>query len=122
VLVRAQGSSEGRWFEGVVHVVHDAEVGLRFSRSFDYAPTRRFDIQFAFNRYPLRRQHQALNSAFREDRVLFPRTDHISPLKPKPDHIVWFNTDIGNNSHQASAVETILRLPEGAHPFIIFGP
>ncbi|KAG7441318.1 RNA helicase [Guyanagaster necrorhizus] len=121
IFVRKSDAPEGHWYSGCVHVVHQAEVGLCFNRSFTATSADRFLVRFKLNRYPLRRQHQALETAFAPARLLFPAEQHVlesagaSPWRP-------FNNPIGTNVRQRQAVDCILRQPGGSVPFIIFGP
>ncbi|KAF7323612.1 RNA helicase [Mycena kentingensis (nom. inval.)] len=127
ILVQRDGTTDpGRWFEGGVHVVRQKEVGLRFHISFrPAAPTELFSARFKLNRYPMRRQHQALDSAFSEERVLFPVPAHV-PATPYPTtrsaSIKVFNPLIATNAPQLQAVVSIANRPAGSVPFIIFGP
>ncbi|KZV62176.1 P-loop containing nucleoside triphosphate hydrolase protein [Peniophora sp. CONT] len=126
INVRPVGS-KGKWFEGRVHEVHESKVGMRFSTKF--APpsaTQRFDVRFKFNRIPVRRQHQALEQTrYRSDRVLFPAQTHW-PKAPKRlirrEEVTLYNANIAGNGPQLDAVMAVLNLPEGAPPFVLFGP
>ncbi|KDR68388.1 hypothetical protein GALMADRAFT_78731 [Galerina marginata CBS 339.88] len=126
IFVQEQGASDGRWFEGHVHVVRQAEVGLRFHGSFGrYSEGRRFHVRFKLNRIPARRQHHAMDSVFAEDRVLFPRVSHL-PLgaarRPSSVAMKLFNPLISTNQPQLQAVASIVTLPPGSPPFVVFGP
>ncbi|PBK87850.1 P-loop containing nucleoside triphosphate hydrolase protein [Armillaria gallica] len=121
ILARRSDAPEGHWYSGGVHVVRKEEVGLCFNRAFRLAPTDRFLVRFKLNRYPLRRQHQALDTAFAPARLLLPTKQHVlafSRLTP------WtpFNKLIGTNARQRQAVDCILRQRPGTVPFVIFGP
>jgi helicase MOV-10 len=124
ILIQAQGVTEGKWYEGVVHDVMLDEVGMRFGRSFPtYAPGRKYSARFQFNRFPLRRMHQALGQPFSEDRIFFPAGPHIRlPSILANETLALHNPDVGNNAEQLFAVKSILHLPPGAHPFIVYGP
>ncbi len=94
ILVQEQNASDTRWFEGHVHVVHQAEVGLCFHSSFGrYNEGRRFHVRFKLSRIPLRRQHQAMDTVFMEDRVLFPLLSHlpVGGVRTKRDKIESFS-------------------------------
>jgi helicase MOV-10 len=124
--VQEEGATGGRWFEGHVHVLRQAEVGLRFHGSFAaYATGRRFHIRFKLNRIPLRRQHQAMATVFTEDRVLFPLVTHLSGDKvPSSSDVAWkpFNPLISSNAPQLQAVVSIVAQRPGSPPFVVFGP
>ncbi|KAJ7154602.1 P-loop containing nucleoside triphosphate hydrolase protein [Mycena filopes] len=124
ILVQKHGSTNGHWFEGGVHVVRKEEVGLKFNSSFRVSPADLFNVRFKLNRYPLRRQHLALDTAFTEDRVLFPLPAHMSKLPyPRPSRTLKvFNLLIATNARQLQAVTSIVKRPIGSVPFVIFGP
>ncbi|KAF9260599.1 P-loop containing nucleoside triphosphate hydrolase protein [Marasmius fiardii PR-910] len=123
ILVQRNNSPEGHWFSGGVHFVRKEEVGLRFHSSFVQNPSDRFLVRFKLNRYPLRRQHQALDSAFSQERVLFPATEHLSSAPiPRSTSLKVHNGTIASNSRQLQAVASIARSPSGAVPFVLFGP
>ncbi|KAL0572130.1 hypothetical protein V5O48_009828 [Marasmius crinis-equi] len=121
ILVQRSGSAQGHWFEGGVHVVRKEEVGLKFHRSFTANPSDRFLVRFKLNRYPVRRQHQALDSAFTQDRVLFPAPQHLRRAIPQGVGRTY-NPTIATNPRQLQAVTSIARAPAGSVPFVIFGP
>lgn len=119
--------SEGKWFEGRVHEIHELKVGMRFSTKFSPpSATQRFDVRFKLNRIPVRRQHQALEQTrYRSDRVLFPAYSHQPDALERPfrrEEVKIFNALITGNAPQLDAVMAILNLPEGAPPFVLFGP
>lgn len=72
----------------------------------------------------MRRQHQALDTAFVQDRLLLPRIAKISmPPKPSADpRIRCFNKNIETNTAQLQAVRSIIQQPPGSLPFVVFGP
>ncbi|KAG7441319.1 P-loop containing nucleoside triphosphate hydrolase protein [Guyanagaster necrorhizus] len=121
ILVRKKDAPEGHWFSGGVHTVTLEEVGLRFSPKFKASPSDRFHVRFKLNRIPLRRQHQALETAFAPGRLLLPLATHI--LQPAPA-FPWtaINPLIDTNARQRQAVDCILRQKPGTVPFVIFGP
>jgi helicase MOV-10 len=124
VLVQPQG--ETKWFEGYVHIVRRLEVGLRFDRTFRMtSPSQRFSVRFKLNRYPVRRQHQAMDTVFEQDRILFPTREHfyavVCPSALGVRRMIY-NPNIANNGAQLQAVASILGLPAGSPPFCVFGP
>ncbi|KAL4254212.1 DNA2/NAM7 helicase family protein [Pleurotus pulmonarius] len=121
ILVQEQGAQHGRWFEGGVHKVLRDEVSLRFNASFKHAPGQTFHVHFKLNRFPLRRQHLAMDTAFTSDRILFPAPAHILPQLAIPS-LKFVNPLIGNNPAQRQAVTSIVRQPPGSPPFVVFGP
>lgn len=114
---------ESKWFEGCVHVVRRAEVGMKFGRGFpDHSPSRLYRVRFTLNRYPLRRQHQALDTAFAPARLLFPTIGHILTGQSAQTALAVYNPLIATNPPQLQAIRAILRLPPGSPPFALFGP
>ncbi|KAH7908653.1 RNA helicase [Hygrophoropsis aurantiaca] len=121
ILVQKIGGIEGQWYEGGVHVVRQAEVGLRFHASFTgWSPRQRYIVRFKLNRIPVQRQHQALDTAFTTRRVLFPA---LNDVKLGPVVVIRpFNRLIETNDPQRLAVISILRQQPGSPPFVVFGP
>jgi helicase MOV-10 len=116
---------EGQWFEGGVHFVRQAEVGLRFSPAFrGHTPATRYEVHFKLNRYPTRRQHQALDCVWAEARVLFPDQRHLAGGgRPMPRASTrLYNAHIERNPPQLQAVTSIVHQAPGSVPFVVFGP
>ncbi|KIK60715.1 hypothetical protein GYMLUDRAFT_261292 [Collybiopsis luxurians FD-317 M1] len=126
ILIRDPRSAPGHWFSGWVYVVEKEEVGLKLGRSFTALTSDRLLARFKSNRIPMRRQHQALVSAFFEDRLIFPTDLHLPrtiPQSPNPrSTIQWRNPLIADNSPQKRAVLSIAYREPGSMPFVIFGP
>ncbi|THG94463.1 hypothetical protein EW026_g7017 [Hermanssonia centrifuga] len=128
ILVQLIGAGEtGKWFEGRVHIVHKENVGMRFHGSFHagYSISQRYRARFKLNRYPLRRQHQALDTAFSPERILFPKVEDILQRTTPPVSDIRpriHNRLIAGNPAQILAVASIVRLPAGSPPFCLFGP
>lgn len=124
-LVQKHGAVEGHWYEGHVHFVRQASVGLRFDGSSrGWSQQQRYTVRFKLNRIPMRRQHQALDTAFASDKFLFPRKAHILPLASRLGigPITPFNPLIATNPPQLQAVTSILLQQPGSAPFAVFGP
>ncbi|KIY47324.1 P-loop containing nucleoside triphosphate hydrolase protein [Fistulina hepatica ATCC 64428] len=123
ILVQSVNGPQGRWFSGRVNVVRREEVGLCFDPSFRWTLNQRYNIRFKLNRFPLRRQHQALSDVFDEERVVFPKSVHIPGLAPGAFSVRRLkNSHIRSNERQLQAVQSILHLPKGSLPFVVFGP
>ncbi|KAI0316313.1 P-loop containing nucleoside triphosphate hydrolase protein [Amylostereum chailletii] len=123
ILVHPHGSPRGKWFEGHVHIIRKEEVGLRFHSSFPVpARGQRHIVHFKLNRSPLRRQHQALDTNFAPERLLFPAPSHIGRTTRSQADITPFNALINDNLPQLDAVRAIVYRPVGLVPFVIFGP
>lgn len=116
----------GKWFEGCVHLVRKEEVGMKFGHGFPgYTPSQRYRVRFKLNRIPLRRQHQALDSVFSPSRLLFPIAAHVlnGGSCPRPGFgLTIRNKLIQGNPPQLQAVMSIVHLPQGSPPFVVFGP
>lgn len=124
-LVQRHGAVEGHWYEGHVHFVRQASVGLQFDGSFrGWSAQQRYTVRFKLNRIPMRRQHQALDTAFAFDKFLFPQRAHIVQLVSRP----WMipikpcNPLIATNPPQLQAVTSIVLQQPGSAPFVVFGP
>ncbi|KAL5635882.1 hypothetical protein ACGC1H_004621 [Rhizoctonia solani] len=117
----ASATNNTTWYIGYVHVVRKDEVGLRFAPRFLPPIGTRFDIRFCLNRIPVLRMHQALATAFSEPRVLFPALAH-EKRQLTTRNVRTINPLVGQNPPQLLAVNSIMSLPPGSPPFIIFGP
>ncbi|KDN51589.1 hypothetical protein RSAG8_00134, partial [Rhizoctonia solani AG-8 WAC10335] len=109
------------WYIGYVHIVRKDEVGLRFAHRFLPPVGTRFDIRFCLNRIPILRMLQALATAFAEPRALFPAVAH-EKRQLMTRNIRTLNPLVSQNPPQLLAVQSIMSLPPGSPPFIIFGP
>ena len=124
ILVQPHGAPEGHWFEGYVHIVREKEVGLRFNKSFK--TSRLYHVRFKLCRINFRRQHNALDEKFHEDRILFPNVTHPSALSrgrgASKGKLCYYDHNIATNPQQELAIRSITRLPPGSPPFVLFGP
>lgn len=106
-------------------MVRKEEVGLRFNPAFrGWSRTQQYNVRFKLTRIPLRRQHQALDTAFAQDRLLLPLGIEVPvALKINIDRrIRCYNKLISTNEYQLQAVSSIVQLQPGSVPFIVFGP
>lgn len=123
IFVQEEGATDGRWFEGHVHVLRQVEVGLCFHNSFHrYGEGRKFQVRFRLNRIPSRRQHQAMDTVFVEDRVLFPSTRHLPQKLVTDSSMKLLNNLVATNPRQRQAVKSIVHAAPGSLPFVVFGP
>ncbi|KAG8896554.1 hypothetical protein FRB99_008838 [Tulasnella sp. 403] len=128
IRVREHGRTNGPWYRGHVHNVEEKQVTLRFASSFYSIRRQTYDVRFELGRLPLRRMHQAVESAFTEGRVLFPtRTDILRVKVAKPtaarlNSHVPFDRLVGTNPPQWLATIAIAELKPGSVPFVVFGP
>ena len=124
ILVQPRGAPEGLWFAGYVHIVREKEVGLRFNKSFK--TSQLYHVRFKPCRISFRRQHNALDEKFHEDRILFPNVTHSSALSrgrgASKGKLRYYDHNIATNPQQELAVRSITRLPPGSPPFVLFGP
>ncbi|KAI0062693.1 P-loop containing nucleoside triphosphate hydrolase protein [Artomyces pyxidatus] len=122
ILVQRHDAASGKWFEGHVHIVRKDEVGLRFHGSFPTpANGQLHNVHFKLNRIPLRRQHQALDTAFVETRILCP-TMQLRGSKRVTGRVLTYNRLIAENPPQLDAIRAIMYRPPGSVPFVVFGP
>jgi helicase MOV-10 len=120
--VQPRGAPEGLWYSGYVHTIREKEVGLRFNKLFK--TSQHYHIRFKLNRITLRRQHYALATKFQEDRFLFPT---IAPSVSGGNDtdkrkLSYYNHNIATNQQQQQAIRSIVSLPPGSPPFVLFGP
>lgn len=122
IHVQMHGNLSGQWYEGTVHFVRRESVGLRFHSSFQgWSKSQQYNIRFKLNRIPLRRAHQALDTAFTQARILLPLQSHVQPQTMRPPFRV-LNPIIATNAPQLAAVTSIVKQKPGDVPFVIFGP
>lgn len=99
------------------------EVGLRFHESFSgWSSNQTYNIRFKLNRLTLQRQHMAMDTAFSQDRVLFPERVHLLSSRLAEPPIKAIDPLIQQNPLQLKAATSIVNSPPGSVPFIIFGP
>ncbi|KAI5120593.1 hypothetical protein M0805_008071 [Coniferiporia weirii] len=126
IFIRHYNSSSKHWWEGHVHKVKERSVLLRFHGTFNSFKGQKYHVRFDLNRLVYRRMHQGLNTAVTFRRILFPRAEHITALRPPRQALVndlrTIDRKIMDNPPQLEAVAAILyRLP-GSVPFIVYGP
>jgi len=124
ILVQPTGAGQGgKWYSGFVHTIERDEVGLCFGRGFqNFNPNEHFYVRFKYNRIVSRREHQAIKATPPVHRLQFPLATHVKPPAASQGEIAAYNTDIETNPAQKRAVSSIVRLPPGSPPFIVFGP
>lgn len=124
ILVQPAGTTQGgKWFSGFVHTIERDEVGLRFGRGFQAVnPHERFYVRFRYNRIVSRRQHRAVEATPPVPRLQFPLLAHVKRQTGLGGAIATYNPDIETNPAQKRAVSSIVRLPPGSPPFVVFGP
>ncbi|XP_060593732.1 RNA helicase Mov10l1-like isoform X2 [Ruditapes philippinarum] len=139
VILIDPSDPDGPCFEGYVHEILKDEVLLKFNPDFHRTYTGKdYNVQFTFNRGPLRKCHRASESANGlGENILFPTT-----LVPKPARCIlkqnvkptgkfntgqevtsrspFFNKHL--NARQRSAVTRIVQGQGRPLPYILFGP
>ena len=122
--ISAQIGNDGRTHRGYVHQVRRDDIRVAFHSSFKV--TASYNVQFKYNRTPIKRQHQALLASSTSSlRLLFPSPGHeglTQAIGATQYPLTLFNALIGKNALQLQAVKTILRLRSGSAPFVVFGP
>ena len=119
---------EARIHSGGYSFMEDRLVGplvIRVPEGFSTYRGLKFGLGFVLNRMPLRRMHLAVSapSKFGPGRVLFP-TLAQTPTIPEYDvgEIEFYNSSIGQDEEQTRTICSILYLPPGSVPFILYGP
>ncbi|ETW75760.1 hypothetical protein HETIRDRAFT_390120 [Heterobasidion irregulare TC 32-1] len=119
---------EVRIHSGGYLFMEDGFVGplvLRVPKGFSTYRGFKFGLRFVLNRMPLRRMHLAVSAPFKfgPARVLFP-TLTPTPTTPAYDvgEIEFYNLSIGQDEEQTRTICSILYLPPGSVPFILYGP
>ncbi|XP_071805215.1 putative helicase MOV-10 isoform X3 [Asterias amurensis] len=127
-------SEDGKTYKGYVHRVEMEEVVLGFSKDLVNRFTQglKFDIEFTFNRLPLRLQHNAIEDALKNDlgKLLFPDRSNIGTTKklctvPGDDSDfarLFFDKKLATNVEQIKAVKHIVCGSSRPSPYLVFGP
>ncbi|XP_033647604.1 putative helicase MOV-10 [Asterias rubens] len=121
-------------YKGYVHRVELEELVLGFDKVFvnKHIDGQPYDIEFTFNRFPLRRQHFAVEEAFKNhmEPVLFPKsTDQVSKMPlctVKEDTSEFarqlFDRKLASNEEQMRAIQHIVKGSSRPAPYLVFGP
>jgi len=111
---------------GRVHKVDETKVSLRFGDEFSTYKGTSFDVRFVLNRLTLRRMHDAITNNNNPTRFLFPGPEHIAGMRrvtqAQMDEIVPINRSRGSDEEQLETVTSIVNMPPGSPPFVVFGP
>ena len=115
----------GKPYEGKVMEVHDTEVMLQFNQKLhrEFVANMRFNVQFTYNRYPLRNMHRAIAMLDKEviNNVVFPVNPTLK-MNVAPPLQSFINRDISKNLEQSIAVTNIVSGNLTGAPYIVFGP
>ncbi|XP_026778492.3 putative helicase mov-10-B.1 isoform X1 [Pangasianodon hypophthalmus] len=111
-------------YKGYVHCVELERVKLGFSKKLvqKFIANMKFNVEFSFNRFPLKLQHRAVQLAaeHRLGDVLFPTHNGVKQTAlPK---LRIYNRDLETNPEQKAAVQHILSGQHKPAPYLIFGP
>ncbi|KAI5109137.1 putative helicase mov-10-B.1 [Silurus meridionalis] len=111
-------------YKGYVHRVELENVQLGFSNKLvkKFIANMTFNVEFSFNRFPLKLQHRAVQLAaeHRLGNVLFPTRNGVKQTALPTLRI--YNRDLENNPEQKAAVQHILSGQYKPAPYMIFGP
>ncbi|EJC99752.1 P-loop containing nucleoside triphosphate hydrolase protein [Fomitiporia mediterranea MF3/22] len=111
-------------YQGFVYDVQDKFVFIYFNKKFKVEANATYNVHFDLNRLVFRRMHQALTCPTFSSRAAFP--DPAQELKTVSHVLVesleLFNAKVAENHSQRHAVASILYMPAGSVPFIVFGP
>ncbi|XP_033647607.1 putative helicase MOV-10 isoform X2 [Asterias rubens] len=125
---------DAKKYKGYVHRVELEELVLGFNKEFvnRHIAGEKYHIVFTFNRFPLRRQHFAVEEAFKYhmEPVLFPKsTDQGSkiPLCTVKEDTSEFSKQLydrklESNEEQMRAIQHIVKGSSRPAPYLVFGP
>lgn len=110
-------------YEGIIKEVNPESILLKFNENFqnNYA-SESLDIEFHFNRTPIKREHKAIRQAQKMEKVVFPTSipSKCSLVTLKNNRITPFNTFL--DERQVTAVSRIVTGCGRPAPYILFGP
>ncbi|XP_038054524.1 putative helicase MOV-10 [Patiria miniata] len=121
-------------YKGYVHRVEMEDVVLGFAREFldRFTDGIKVDIEFTFNRLPLRLQHFAVEETPNHadlQKVLFPTSTGLGgrqPLCSVTDESLFarslYDQKLASNTEQVKAVLHILQGTSRPAPYLVFGP
>jgi helicase MOV-10 len=103
------------------------KIFIQVPTSFNLYRGVQFLLHFRLNRITLRRQYHALASPLAHlRRLLFPCPSDIKPIhclsEAEIAELPLVNENVREDAQQIQTVVSILQLPKGTVPFIIFGP
>nr|XP_006811932.1 PREDICTED: putative helicase MOV-10-like [Saccoglossus kowalevskii] len=122
---------DSKTYKGYVHQIEMIHVHIGFGEGLlkRFVNGMLFDVQFTFNRLPLKLQHRAVDQCSNKklglSPVLFPqpfKLDYRSLLRPLLSSISLFDRQLECNTQQVSAVKHILSGSSRPSPYLIFGP
>lgn len=113
-------------YEAIVHKTDGMHITVRVSEKFQliYVKGMKFDIRFTFNRIPLMRMHQSLDTCKRRSLWSFIFPSSSLPSKPALElsDLRFFNKKVQENREQSKAVRDMLLGLHRPYPYLLFGP
>uniref|UniRef100_A0A670YHZ1 RNA helicase n=1 Tax=Pseudonaja textilis TaxID=8673 RepID=A0A670YHZ1_PSETE len=114
------------FYKGYVHAVELDQVKLGFSEKLlnKFVNNMKFDVEFTFNRLPLRLQHRAVILAQKSQlsHLLFPCFSYKKSLLSPNQELCLYNPNLNNNAEQKEAVRQVVAGTSRPAPYLIFGP
>ncbi|XP_034270184.1 helicase MOV-10 [Pantherophis guttatus] len=114
------------FYKGYVHAVELDKVKLGFSEKLlnKFVDNMKFDVEFTFNRLPLRLQHRAVTLAqkMQLSHMLFPCFSYKKSLLSTSQELCLYNPNLNNNAEQKEAVRQVVAGTSRPAPYLIFGP
>uniref|UniRef100_A0A8C5RGE4 RNA helicase n=1 Tax=Laticauda laticaudata TaxID=8630 RepID=A0A8C5RGE4_LATLA len=114
------------FYKGYVHAVELNQVKLGFSEKLlnKFVNNMKFDVEFTFNRLPLRLQHRAVILAQKRQlsHLLFPCFSYKKSLLSTNQELCLYNPNLNNNAEQKEAVRQVVAGTSRPAPYLIFGP
>ncbi|KAK9404575.1 putative helicase MOV-10 [Crotalus adamanteus] len=125
-LVEGQPKYQGPFYKGYVHAVEWDQVKLGFSEKLlnKFVDNMKFDVEFTFNRLPLRLQHRAVTLAQKQQlsHLLFPCFSYKKSLLSTNEELRLYNSNLSKNAEQKEAVRQVVAGTSRPAPYLIFGP
>ncbi|XP_030827959.1 putative helicase MOV-10 isoform X2 [Strongylocentrotus purpuratus] len=135
LFARFSDKSDNKSYKGYVHRVEQEDLVLGFHADFrsKYITGRKVDIEFTFTRFPIRNEHQAVETATVKGRLsdaLFPGTGSQVGSKGQLSKIpelqafkrTLFDQKLSENMEQVQAVHQIVTGTARPAPYLVFGP
>lgn len=111
-------------YEGRVHKINDKSIYLAFDQRFMeiFVDKMKVNVEFEFNRYPLRVCHRALVLTGQRSSTYLtfpsPPTNNVQLI----EDILPYNRKLQTNKEQMLAVRSIVSGTSKPAPYIVFGP
>ncbi|XP_033008851.1 helicase MOV-10 [Lacerta agilis] len=113
-------------YKGYVHAVEWDKLKLGFARRLTsrFIDKMKFDVNFTFNRLPLRVQHRAVDLAQERQlqNLLFPSFSLGQSLLSAGQQLTLYDRNLESNKEQVKAVRQVVAGLSRPAPYLIFGP